>query len=52
MSYCITKGDIDMVINKWPDEWRIPTITREVPETTTKGEAKQVETHPPEIQVP
>jgi hypothetical protein len=45
-------SDIDMVIKKWPDEWRIPTITREVPETTTEGEAEQAETQPPEIQVP
>jgi hypothetical protein len=52
MCYCITEGDIDMVINEWPDEWRIPTITREVPETTTEGEAEQAETQPPEIQVP
>jgi hypothetical protein len=52
MCYCITEGDIDMVINEWPDEWRIPAITREVPERTTEGEAEQAETQPPEIQVP
>jgi hypothetical protein len=40
MRYFITEGDIDMVINKWPDEWRIPAITREVPETTAEGEAE------------
>jgi hypothetical protein len=41
-----------MVINKWPNEWRIPTITQEVPKTTTKGEAEQVETQPPKISMP
>jgi hypothetical protein len=30
MRYCITEGDIDMVISEWADEWRIPTITQEV----------------------
>jgi hypothetical protein len=40
MCYYITEGDIDMVISEWPDEWRIPTITREVLETTTKGEVE------------
>jgi hypothetical protein len=28
MCYFIIEGDIDMVISEWPDEWRIPTITR------------------------
>jgi hypothetical protein len=36
MHYCITEGDIDMIINEWPDEWRIPTIPREVPGQTTE----------------
>jgi hypothetical protein len=40
MCYCITKGDIDMVISEWPDEWRIPSITQEVPERTMEEEAK------------
>jgi hypothetical protein len=26
MCYCIIEGDIDMVINKWLDSWRIPSI--------------------------
>jgi hypothetical protein len=52
MCYCITEGDIDMVINEWADEWRIPAITQEVPERTTEEEAEQGETQPPEIQVP
>jgi hypothetical protein len=43
MRYCITEGDIDMVISEWPDEWRIPTITQEVPKTTTEGEAEHAE---------
>jgi hypothetical protein len=28
MRYCITEGDINMVINEWPNEWRIPAITQ------------------------
>jgi hypothetical protein len=52
MRYCIIEGDIDMVISEWPDEWRIPSITQEVPERTTKGEAAQEEIQPPEIPVP
>jgi hypothetical protein len=47
MHYCITEGDIDMVISEWPDEWRIPTITKEVSERTTEEEAEQGETQPP-----
>jgi hypothetical protein len=52
MCYCITKVDIDVVINEWPYEWRIPFITWEMSETTTEGEAEQEEIQPPEIQVP
>jgi hypothetical protein len=40
MRYCITEGDIDMVINEWPDKWKIPAITQEVSERTTKGQAE------------
>jgi hypothetical protein len=29
MCYCITKGEITMVINKWDDEWQIPFLTQE-----------------------
>jgi hypothetical protein len=52
MRYCMTEGDIDMVIKKWDDEWRIPAITQEVPETTIEEEVGQEETWPKEIQVP
>jgi hypothetical protein len=52
MCYCIIEGDIYMVISKWPEEWRIPAITQEVPERIAKKEAEQGETQPPEIQVP
>ena len=52
MCYYITEGDIDMVISEWPDEWRIPAITQEVPEKKTEEEAEQGETQPLEIQVP
>jgi hypothetical protein len=30
MRYCITEGDIDMVISEWDDEWRIPVLTQEL----------------------
>ena len=36
MCYCIIEGGIDMIINEWPDEWKIPTIPREVSGQTTK----------------
>jgi hypothetical protein len=52
MRYYITEGDIDMIINEWLDEWRIPTIPREVPRQTTEGGVAQVETQPPQILVP
>jgi hypothetical protein len=52
MLYYIKEGDIDMVTNEWTDEWRIPTITHEVLETTTEGEAEQDATQPPKIPVP
>jgi hypothetical protein len=51
MRYYIIEGDIDMIIRKWPDNWRIPSINKEVPERTTEEEAKQGEMKPPEIQV-
>jgi hypothetical protein len=52
MHYCIIEGDIDMVISEWPEEWRIPSIPREVPKQSVEGEAMQVETKPPQIPVP
>jgi hypothetical protein len=41
-----------MIINKFPDEWRIPTIPRGVSGQTTEGGIVQVETQPPQIQIP
>jgi hypothetical protein len=52
MRYCITEGDIDMVISEWDDEWKTPILTQEIPERTTEEEAGQGETQPKEIQVP
>jgi hypothetical protein len=52
MHHYITEGDIDMVINEFLDEWKIPSITREVPERTTEREVEQGDIQPPEIQVP
>jgi hypothetical protein len=43
MHYCITKGDIDMIINECPDEWKITAITQEVLERTSKEEVEQGE---------
>jgi hypothetical protein len=39
MNYYVTEGDIDMIINEWPDQWRISTIPRGVLTQTTKGGA-------------
>jgi hypothetical protein len=47
MLYCVTEGDIDMIISEWPDEWRIPTILKGVSTQTTEGGVTQVETQPP-----
>jgi hypothetical protein len=44
MRYCITEGDIDMIIHEWLDEWKIPTIPRAIPEQITEGGASQEET--------
>jgi hypothetical protein len=52
MRYCITEGDIDMIISEWPDEWRIPTIPREVLGQKEEGGAPQEETQPPQIPIP
>jgi hypothetical protein len=52
MCYYFTESDIDMIIIEWPDEWRIPTIPREVPGQTIEGGTTQVETQPPQIPLP
>jgi hypothetical protein len=52
MHYCITEGDIDMVVSEWPDTWRISSIPWEVSEGPTEGEATQEKTQPPQIPVP
>jgi hypothetical protein len=39
MRYCITKGDIDMVISEWDDEWRILVLTQELLERIVEEEA-------------
>jgi hypothetical protein len=52
MNYYITEGDIYMVINECPEEWRIPAIAQEVLKRTTEEEAEQGEMQLPEIQVP
>jgi hypothetical protein len=52
MRYCITEGDIDLVIKYWEDEWRIPVLTWELSERITEEEVGKEETQPQEIQVP
>jgi hypothetical protein len=52
MRYCITEGDIYMIIHEWPDEWKIPTIPRVVPRQTIEEGASQAETQPPQVPVP
>jgi hypothetical protein len=36
MCYCITEGDIDMVIKDWEDEWKIPVLTQDLSERKGK----------------
>jgi hypothetical protein len=52
MRYCITEGDIDMIIHEWLDEWKIPTIPRAVPGQTIEGGALQPKTKHPQVSVP
>jgi hypothetical protein len=52
MCYCITKEDIDIIINEWLDEWRIPTIPREVLGQIAEGRVAQAKTQPPQIPIP
>jgi hypothetical protein len=52
MRYCVTEGDIDMIISEWPDVSRIPTIPTEVPGQTIKGGVLQAKTQPPQIPIP
>jgi hypothetical protein len=52
MRYCITEGDIDMVIRKWDNEWKVSVLTQEFSERTVEEEVGQGETQPKEIQVP
>jgi hypothetical protein len=56
------KGDIQMSIKDWEDEWRIPVLTRKIPteieeeevteEHTHDEEVGQEQTHPKEVTVP
>jgi hypothetical protein len=52
MRYCIMEGDIDMAIKDWEDDWKIPSLTQEIPTKTTEEEAGQEETQPQEVPVP
>jgi hypothetical protein len=46
MHYCITEGDINMVIKEWDDEWRILAITQDLPKRTAEEQAGHGETQP------
>jgi hypothetical protein len=39
LQYCITEGDIDMVIKYWEDDWKIPSLTKYIPAGTTEEES-------------
>jgi hypothetical protein len=52
MGYYIREGDIDMAIKDWEDDWKIPSLTQEIPTKMAKEEVKQAETHPIEVPVP
>jgi hypothetical protein len=32
------EGDIEMVIQDWEDDWKIPVLTQEIPTKTTEEE--------------
>jgi hypothetical protein len=52
MRYCITVGDIDMVIKDWEDEWKILVLTQDLLERTAEEEARQKETHTQGVPLP
>jgi hypothetical protein len=52
MRYCITKGEIDMVIKDWEDEWKISVLTRDLLERKVEEEAGKGETQPQEVPMP
>jgi hypothetical protein len=31
LKYCVTMQDIQMEVQEWPEEWRVPTIPKTVP---------------------
>jgi hypothetical protein len=49
LCYCITKGDIEMVIKDWEDDWRIAVITRDIPVGVEEEEARQEHPHDEEV---
>jgi hypothetical protein len=52
MRYCITEGNIDMVIKDWEDEWNISVLIQDLLERKTEEEVGQGETQAQEVQVP
>jgi len=62
LRYCITKGDIEMAIKDWEDDWRILVVTPDIPTRTEEAEERkehtnskevgQEETQPQEVPVP
>jgi hypothetical protein len=52
LHYYIMKGDIDMVIGDWEDDWKIPFLTQDLLERTAEEEERQEETQPQEVPVP
>jgi hypothetical protein len=43
------EGDIEMAIKDWEDKWRIPVLTRDIPERVEKEEARKEHTHTEEV---
>ena len=43
------KGDIEMVIKDWEDDWRIPVLIREIPIELEEEEVRQEHTHAEEV---
>jgi hypothetical protein len=44
MCNCIMKGDIEMDIKYWEEDWKITTLNQEMPTKTVEEEVGQEET--------
>jgi hypothetical protein len=42
LKYCVTMQDIQMEVQEWPEEWRVPTIPKTVPGAQTRMQDRTV----------